>query len=307
MCGDHKSKWMMRVGSWGSSPHVRGPRLDELVAGHAGGIIPTRVGPRNDRQGGLEERGIIPTRVGTTATRPSRPSATRDHPHTRGDLSARQAAGSSPHAWGPPRLAELGEGVAGIIPTRVGTTARRWGPCRPRTDHPHTRGDHLKSFERSAQVTRSSPHAWGPQLDVHEGCRRRGIIPTRVGTTRSNPTRKSKSGDHPHTRGDHWSTFSLGSAVTGSSPHAWGPRRAPGLLPDKGGIIPTRVGTTAVTSSTAVVDRDHPHTRGDHTELAQDGFEAPGSSPHAWGPTGLDGVLVPAAGIIPTRVGTNRA
>ena len=114
---------MRGPGSTGDHPpHVRGPRLDELVAGHAGGIIPTRVGPRNDRQGGLEERGIIPTRVGTTATRPSRPSATRDHPHTRGDLSARQAAGSSPHAWGPPRLAELGEGVAGIIPTR------RWGP-----------------------------------------------------------------------------------------------------------------------------------------------------------------------------------
>ena len=172
----------------GSSPHAWGPLAGDEVELHHARIIPTRVGT-------------------TSSTRFRRPRA-RDHPHTRGDHfwpagPRRLPEGSSPHAWGPPALERLhGEGI-GIIPTRVGTTCIRAHIFFRLWDHPHTRGDHFDLIKQTFVFPGSSPHAWGPHCALLGRDRVTGIIPTRVGTTREKAIRARRSGDHPHTRGDH--------------------------------------------------------------------------------------------------------
>ena len=256
--------------------------------------------------------GIIPTRVGTTSSR--RPPSRRqwDHPHTRGDhleiaFHALSIGGSSPHAWGPQLARLTALEVAGIIPTRVGTTrCPSTAGCQSR-DHPHTRGDHALKLHERACLKGSSPHAWGPR---HARCfpvLLDGIIPTRVGTTFRDFLNSLSIRDHPHTRGDHAGMNIAAVESRGSSPHAWGP---PLGVDEDGagkGIIPTRVGTTEPRIASTTTFWDHPHTRGDHPEMDSRNSSARGSSPHAWGPPVRESPVEHAAGIIPTRVGTTRA
>ena len=159
-------------------------------------------------------------------------------------------------------------------------------------------------MHRRARLRGSSPHAWGPPARDAERQHRRGIIPTRVGTTRASSSSLSTKRDHPHTRGDHRTWRPCDRATTGSSPHAWGPRRDGRLGQRARRIIPTRVGTTMCRGWTGRCQRDHPHTRGDHLGAVRLWAAFLGSSPHAWGPQRVVGRKRPADGIIPTRVGT---
>ena len=192
-------------------------------------------------------------------------------------------SGSSPHAWGPRRVLP-DHGLAGIIPTRVGTTCRWRYRRSPPWDHPHTRGDHASSTWNVAARTGSSPHAWGPLQGLRGRRGRAGIIPTRVGTTIVHPARAACFRDHPHTRGDHRYRRHANWISKGSSPHAWGPPSARASPRPCTGIIPTRVGTTEPRTASTTTSWDHPHTRGDHPATAIVRAECPGSSPHAWGP-----------------------
>ena len=150
----------------------------------------------------------------------------------------------------------------------------------------------------------SSPHAWGPLCNQRTGAGRKGIIPTRVGTTAPAGCCPCAPGDHPHTRGDHYTITNESGAAEGSSPHAWGPRLLHGPRQAHEGIIPTRVGTTTPRRTRRGWRRDHPHTRGDHLFGFDDISSMEGSSPHAWGPPELRLPVHARRGIIPTRVGT---
>jgi len=89
--------------------------------------------------------------------------------------------------------------------------------------HPHTRGDHVLAWGKTAGGIGSPPHAWGPQHRSAEsqgdyrftptrvgttmcgrsiGVRHR-FTPTRVGTTEMNRSACPLAAVHPHTRGDH--------------------------------------------------------------------------------------------------------
>ena len=73
------------------------------------------------------------------------------------------------------------------------------------------------------------------------------------------------------------------TAITGSSPHAWGKvlEHLMGVLLDR--IIPTCVGKRAQRGGGHVHDPDHPHMRGEKAESQRNYLGASGSSPHAWG------------------------
>ena len=155
-------------------------------------------------------------------------------------------------------------GLRGIIPTRVGTTGRLARRRGHEADHPHTRGDHAVPLLCLFCGWGSSPHAWGPRIESFSPFVLTGIIPTRVGTTHTQPSTLHVHRDHPHTRGDHAVRPSSSMACPGSSPHAWGPRGYTGELEMAYGIIPTRVGTTRTRAAPSWAATDHPHTRGDH-------------------------------------------
>ena len=274
----------------GDHPHTRGDH-DHRACSHgwSAGSSPHAWGPPCATRPEISWTGIIPTRVGTTSERRGSLKAPWDHPHTRGDHYPNMAPstclpGSSPHAWGPPRACGCRRKVAGIIPTRVGTTA-----CCPASggtwrDHPHTRGDHDPSISIEKPWLGSSPHAWGPPQKLLEPDFQLGIIPTRVGTTLVGIAALARALDHPHTRGDHPASDMAWANHEGSSPHAWGPRDGVAGVERAHGIIPTRVGTTLHGIQQVPSAGDHPHTRGDHAAVGALSNTWQGSSPHAWGP-----------------------
>ena len=132
--------------------------------------------------------GIIPTCVGSTTTVPVFTGPGRDHPHLRGEHKycarmCKNAAGSSPPAWGALLTDWVTHLPCRIIPTCVGST---WAPTRYCVligDHPHLRGEHRDLPPAPQSLPGSSPPAWG----AHDGCGQmyfcEGIIPTCVGST----------------------------------------------------------------------------------------------------------------------------
>ena len=182
--------------------------------------------------------------------------------------------------------------------------ALRW--TKLSSDHPHERGDWTARSIAACTVAGSSPRAWGLVRPFSRYCFVVRIIPTSVGTGCSSTPRRSRTGDHPHERGDWgvdaWQEF----AYVGSSPRAWGlggPRRLRGRLRR---IIPTSVGTGAGRACRRSPRTDHPHERGDWTPVRELVDSWDGSSPRAWGlGRGVRG-WGRFGGIIPTSVGTGR-
>ena len=136
-----------------------------------------------------------------------------------------------------------------IIPTRVGTRLTKNGYLSDEFDHPHACGDKTVSAVPLLISILSSPRVWG-QDRFHSGLNCfLWIIPTRVGT-RHYPANLSKTaGDHPHACGDKSSLSFLAKEEQGSSPRVWGQAACDLLHYAYAGIIPTRVGTSAVCRS----------------------------------------------------------
>ena len=99
--------------------------------------------------------------------------------------------------------------------------------------------------------------------------------------------------------------MSLTNLWTGSSPRVWGQVKHIRANGWKGGIIPTRVGTSLKPYRGEPVSRDHPHACGDKRSLQSRQTARTGSSPRVWGQVYKSSRRCRANGIIPTRVGTS--
>ena len=189
-------------------------------------------------------------------------------------------AGSSPRAWGtPPQHAGRAK-LHRFIPTRVGNTPKVHGRPPGITVHPHARGEHLSTCFRSGRCCRgSSPRAWGTHRATRGDVVRTRFIPTRVGNTNQEviwPTRvgntwseSATSPVHPHARGEHLGAMAaatVGRPFRGSSPRAWGTRRASRFIRWASFLISV-----------------HPHARGEHLKPRVRDSRKIGSSPRAWG------------------------
>ena len=69
--------------------------------------------------------------------------------------------------------------------------------------------------------------------------------------------------DHPHAYGDKIRRFLLELKHIGSSPRVWGQEMFNGGEYTKDGIIPTRMGTSALSILLTISFKDHPHAYGD--------------------------------------------
>ena len=166
MCGEH---WMLALtvdGEEGSSPHVRGARVD---------FLPDQL-----------EVGIIPACAGSTCAVSCPLPSVRDHPRMCGEHAWFEACrveleGSSPHVRGARSLPAMPCGVRGIIPACAGSTG--WGPspsppsgiipaCAGSTadwnhgghcqrDHPRMCGEHILKLPAGLEAAGSSPHVRG--------------------------------------------------------------------------------------------------------------------------------------------------
>ena len=145
--------------------------------------------------------------MGTSLCRFSTCCERQDHPHAYGDKSVQTSIqvltiGSSPRVWGQETGCQDLEKTWRIIPTRMGTSRFQslfWQRVR---DHPHAYGDKelFKGDENYHEG--SSPRVWGQARPAEMSGRKRGIIPTRMGTSTGIMRLWSKAEDHPHAYGD---------------------------------------------------------------------------------------------------------
>ena len=168
MCGEHRTSWPNCEAKAGSSPHVRGARLERDENPSGSGIIPACAGSTD--------------RVGAAG------SLVGDHPrmcgeHITPNPFANAVLGSSPHVRG-----ALIQGIVlhcplGIIPACAGSTASAATASDPRRDHPRMCGEHLVDGDRNRLGRGSSPHVRGAQDKRKHGIILGGIIPACAGST----------------------------------------------------------------------------------------------------------------------------
>ena len=151
-------------------------------------------------------RWIIPARAGFTRRSWTSPRTTGDHPRSRGVYRKwcrrrGHRRGSSPLARGLPRLAVLLQRPAGIIPARAGFTAGITGKTWVDGDHPRSRGVYCVTFDFDAVKWGSSPLARGLRLCCFGLDAALRIIPARAGFTPEQHRHRTRSRDHPRSRG----------------------------------------------------------------------------------------------------------
>ena len=146
---------------------------------------------------------------------------------------------------------------------------------------------------------------WGQALPQNAGRGRKGIIPTRVGTSVSRLCWASAGKDHPHACGDKHCPKMRAEVARGSSPRVWGQVAGQLARVVSAGIIPTRVGTRVFTHTNFFACKDHPHACGDKQYRLLPTMRFLGSSPRVWGQAFFGSLFSALCGIIPTRVGTS--
>ena len=133
-------------------------------------------------------RGIIPTRVGTSLFLSRAVRSSEDHPHACGDKLrscgySMGNRGSSPRVWGQGYLRTAENLSIGIIPTRVGTSAKNALLLLTLRDHPYACGDKQGISAHTQARHGSSPRVWGQAEKMNLKNLQKRIIPTRVGTS----------------------------------------------------------------------------------------------------------------------------
>ena len=171
-------------------------------------------------------------------------------------------------------------------------------------DHPHACGDKRYAGSELPKLSGSSPRVWGQVFFFFCPVSCAGIIPTRMGTRTSSQSPETQEKDHPHAYGDKEKLFILLLIELGSSPRVWGQGACVPCHPRHMGIIPTRMGTSQLYSSTTVITSDHPHAYGDKVRTSFYVLFVAGSSPRVWGQDNYFQRQCVLCRIIPTRMGT---
>src|SRR3990170_1431548 len=90
--------------------------------------------------------------------------------------------GSSPRAWGACLAPSRSHPAPRFIPTCVGSIRWAGSEAARFSVHPHVRGEHARRASAAADITGSSPRAWGAFDGVGGRGGLRRFIPTCVGS-----------------------------------------------------------------------------------------------------------------------------
>ena len=215
--------------TYGSSPRVRGKRLDERETHAAGRIIPARAGQTS----ALEAAAVLEP----------------DHPRAcgandAGDVVLPMQIGSSPRVRGKLQIVSEERHISRIIPARAGQTSSAMSLSSRATDHPRACGANTPRTLSASHSNGSSPRVRGKQkFDTTQIARLR-IIPARAGQTSSAMSLSSRATDHPRACGANSLLDSISFAPLGSSPRVRGKRSRSHSMRFRWRIIPARAGQT---------------------------------------------------------------
>ena len=130
------------------------------------------------------------------------------------------------------------------------------------------------------------------------------ITPARAGTTLKPGTQCHGSQDHPRLRGNHQCPLLHWLFLPGSPPLAREPRRSDSRRLRGRRITPACAGTTWIHKRGIAADKDHPRSRGNHTQPPAPRLYPQGSPPLAREPRCVEGLIYRYLGITPARAGT---
>ena len=288
VCGEHTGGTYSWRRSLGSSPRMRGTRLDGYRANT--GI------------------GIIPAYAGNTSVPSPIVRDWRDHPrvcgeHVSSSPQRRIPPGSSPRMRGTPRGECDRCHFRGIIPAYAGNTSTCTSRGVMRGDHPRACGEHPFRRCKSVTLTGSSPRMRGTQKRRGMLRRQDGIIPAYAGNTSTRTPSETVTRDHPRVCGEHPTPAQLTPVNAGSSPRMRGTHGRCRWCCEHSGIIPAYAGNTHTLYRYGMGDRDHPRVCGEHPCCRWRGDMGWGSSPR------MRGTLIPSRlisgeiGIIPAYAG----
>ena len=172
---------------------------------------------------------------------------------------------------------------------------------------PHARGDGPIFNVFMAGLRSFSPRAWGWSGYVRRYRLQRLVFPTRVGMVRGWHHLCACDARFPHARGDGPYSSSWSVKLWPFSPRAWGWSGQRAVLPQSGGVFPTRVGMVRTRRNTPPASSSFPHARGDGPRILSPSPSPASFSPRAWG-WSVDGVRRQRGRLVfPTRVGMVRA
>ena len=166
-----------------------------------------------------------------------------------------------------------------IIPALAGNTTLLRPPAGRDKDHPRSRGEYGNLAGDVDRAEGSSPLSRGILTIGQDIEGAHGIIPALAGNTPSPGSSTTPSGDHPRSRGEYFIGSPTCSVRGGSSPLSRGiPGRSRGE-DTAARIIPALAGNTDLGKIGAVLDADHPRSRGEYPNLDGCLARSEGSSP----------------------------
>ncbi len=211
-CGAHKLLVDLHLLAQGSSPRMRGSRLQKYWMS----FLP----------------GIIPAHAGLTAPAHATQGSARDHPracgaHYYSKFAKNSFLGSSPRMRGSRWCLQLLVQIHGIIPAHAGLTVLLRGITTARRDHPRACGAHVSAQVFIRLFWGSSPRMRGSPKRSALGLASPGIIPAHAGLTAGTPKPAHANGDHPRACGAHTIRRVDDISKTGSSPRMRGSLEKP--------------------------------------------------------------------------------
>ena len=168
---------------------------------------------------------------------------------------------------------------------------------------PLARGLPSRAARTSSTLGGSSPLARGLPVCRMVVTVRVRIIPARAGFTGRFRQRRRRTWDHPRSRGVYRSPRGHARRAAGSSPLARGLLSHHVYPALAGRIIPARAGFTSTWASVAIIQADHPRSRGVYVRALRNQMRSRGSSPLARGLHMAFDAQHKACRIIPARAG----
>ena len=249
VCGEHDDMPLHCDELTGSSPRMRGTRIQACSR-------PSR-------------HGIIPAYAGNTRCLRNMVPFIRDHPRVCGEhmgdyIGGDYAGGSSPRMRGTPVNPSVSGCEAGIIPAYAGNTQLSFPIEIVCGDHPRVCGEHHGKIHTPVTGRGSSPRMRGTRgiFPVWAVCP--GIIPAYAGNTARSCRPMLSVGDHPRVCGEHILAGRGAIRPRGSSPRMRGTLGGHCLRFVPFGIIPAYAGNTTLLTSRTFATWDHPRVCGEH-------------------------------------------